>query len=800
MINSRSTDMFQNYIKIAFRNLWKHKLFSLINILGLGFAMAFCFLQLMQVQSSFEKDSFHPYPDRTYRIITNATGKDGKVYSLASTPLPLGEKLISNHSVIEKSARVVRNFGSKLNSGIKTLNVSGMYVDPAYFDIFGFKLESGKPCIEPGTVVLTKEMSERFFGNANPVGKVLTNPELGNFTITGVFSSLKPYTTHLKSDMVISMASFAQLNKTIKADNWLDYNTYTFVLLTKGSRPEALDRAILDIAKDNNKNVAFKDLKSHTYISQRLDAISPDWQNLINNPYIEPIWKIGVSLLIPLIIILLAGFNYVNLTLTRSLSRGREVGVRKVAGAKRWQLIMQFLTETTLIAFFALFVGYLGLLFMKSYVNVRWLNWEVQQNGMLWTAFLIFTLFTGIIAGILPARILSAYEPAQIMKGGLGPSGVGKISFRKSLVVIQFVVALVFMTFTGISNSQFEYMATDNENFNRKDILNIPLLSKDYQLLANEMTKQADVERLGVASATLNEGSGKAKISRIGSKVLNDEALDTYIYAADANFIENMELKFIAGNNLPAASADSTVHFAVINERAVKVLGFRNSGDVVGQLIKLNETNVQVSGVVKDFCFMRYELPVAPLVLAFDPGEIKVLSLKITKGAEKEKVIASLSAIWKRFHPHESFVYSWYEQQLYDDYAEDGDQRFTGVIVFIVFVIAGMGLLGMVTYTTEKRTKEVGVRKVMGANVAQIMTLLSTGFVKLILIASVIAVPIGYSLGALFLNIFTYHTTLGPKVFLVCLGNLLLIGISTIGVQAYRTALTNPADTLRSTD
>jgi putative ABC transport system permease protein len=268
----------------------------------------------------------------------------------------------------------------------------------------------------------------------------------------------------------------------------------------------------------------------------------------------------------------------------------------------------------------------------------------------------------------------------------------------------------------------------------------------------------------------------------------------------DANFIENMKLKFVAGNNLPEASADSTVHFAVINERAVRVLGYKNSSDVIGQMVKLNETNVQISGVVKDFCFMKYELPVSPLILAFDPREIKVLSLKITEGASKDKVVAALSGIWKRFHPHESFVYSWYEQQLYEDYAEGGDQRFTGVIVFIVFVIAALGLLGMVTYTTEKRTKEVGVRKVMGASVTQIMVLLSTGFVKLILIASVIAVPLGYCLGALFLSIFTYHAELGPKVFLGCLGSLVLIGISTIGIHAYRAALTNPADTLRSSD
>ncbi len=790
--------MFQNYLKIAFRNLWKHKLFSTINVLGLGLAMTFCFLQLIQVQSSFEKDAFHPYLERTYRIITDATGKDGKVYALASTPMPLAEKLKSGYSGIEKSTSLVRNFGGNLNNGIKTLKVSGIYVDAAFFDIFGFKLQYGKACVEPRTVVLEKETAERFFGNVNPVGKTLTDPELGTFTISGVFSSLRPYTSHLKSDVYVSMASFSELNKNIKSDNWLDYNAYTFVLLAKGSKLGALNRAISEVAQDNNRNIDFKDLKSHAYRAQQLSEISPDWENLLNNPYVEPIWKIGVSMLIPLIIILLAGFNYVNLTLTRSLSRGREVGVRKVAGAKRWQLVMQFLTETTVIAILALLIGYLGLLVIKSYVHVRWLNWEVQQTGLLWTAFLIFTIFTGIMAGILPARILSAYEPAQIMKGEVGPAGVGKIGFRKSLVVMQFVVALVFMTFTGISNSQFEYMATDNENFNRKNILNIPVSQKDFKLLANEMAKQADVERVGAASATLNETAGKGRISKITGSVDRNTPQDTYIYAADANFIENMKLKFVTGSNLPEASADTTVHFAVINERAVKVLGIDNPKEIIGQTIRFNETNIQVSGVIRDFCFMRYELPIAPLVLAYDPREIKVFSLEITEGADRDRTVASLAGVWKRFYPHESFVHAWYEQQLYEDYAEGGDQRFTGVIVFIVFVIAAMGLLGMVTYTTEKRTKEVGVRKVMGASVTQIMTLLSSGFIKLILIASVIAIPIGYFLGGLFLNIFTYRVGLGPAVFLTCFGSLLLIGLSTIGIQAYRTAITNPADTLRS--
>lgn len=789
--------MLKNYLKIAIRNLWKHKLFSFINITGLGLAMAFCFMQLIQVQSSFEKDSFHPYPDRTFRILTDATDNVGEKHSLASTPFPLGQKLGDGQSVIEKTVRINRSFGTNLSNGIKTLRTYGLYVEPGYFEIFGFPLEKGKPATEPWTAVLTHEMAERFFGDANPIGKTLTNSEVGTFTITGVFKPLKKFRTHLDADMAISMATLPLVRKDLKADDWLNYNTYTFVFLTKGSTCADLDQALARVSAENQKAVRFKDIKSHSFRSQALSEISPDWEGLLDNPDVEPIWKMGVSLLIPLVIIVLAGFNYINLTLTRSLSRAREVGVRKVAGAKKFQLISQFLVETVVIALLAFGLGYLGLLLLKEYIHVGWLTWEVSDTRMLWAIFIGFTLFTGFLAGILPARILSSYQPVQILKGELAPTGVGKFGFRKTLTIIQFVVALVFMTGTGIMNSQFEYMATDNQNFNRKNILNIPLVpDSDFKLLANEMSREAGVKRVGLTSATLNEGAGKAKLAPL-SQQNPANSVETYIYASDRNFIDNMRLQFIAGENVPA-SADTTVHFVVLNQKAAQSLGWKNPKEAVGQTILLNETHVIVSGIVKNFCFMRYELPVVPLILAFDPREIKVLSLEVMDGTDREHLASVLEKTWKRYHPRESFVYSWYEDQLYGDYLENEDQKIMDLLVLVVFTIAAMGLLGMVTYSTAKRVKEVGVRKVMGASTAQIMRLLSGSFVKLMLIAAIIAIPIGYGLGSLFLNIFTYHPHLGPGVFLTCIGSLGLIGLLTIGIQTYKAAVTNPAETLRN--
>lgn len=760
--------------------------------------MTFCFIQLIQVQSAFEKDAFHPFPERTFRVLTDATGNDDKRYALASSPLPIGQKLLNDQSIVEKVVRINRDFGGELSNGLKTLRTYGFYADSSFFDVLGFDLEKGTPAVAPRTAVLSRALAERFFGHADPIGKTLSSRDLGTFTITGIIKPIEPYQSHLDADMIVSMSSLPLIRPDIKADNWLDYNTYTFVLLTPGATREALDRALADMARASAKLTDFKGIKRHTFRSQALNEISPDYENLLNNPSVEPIWKISVGLLIPLIIITLAAFNYINLTLTRSLGRAREVGVRKAAGAKRSQLVTQFLIETMVVALCALAVGYIGLQIMQTQVHVRWLTWEVRDTTLLWAIFLAFTIVTGLLAGLLPAKILSGYQPVQILKGELMPVGIGKLGMRKALIVIQFVVAIVFMIGTGIMDSQFEYMATDNENFNRKNILNIPLPAQgDFKLLRNEMARQVGVKRVGLASATFSESTGKVKLARLADKNNESAQKEAFIYSTDADFIDNMKLKFVAGGNMPA-SPDSSVHFAVLNQNAVRALGWKNPKDIVGQSIMLNQNEVIISGVVKDFCVVRYELPVTPLILAFDSKEIKVLSLEIEEGTDHTQVTAALERVWKQFHPHESFVYSWYEQQLYDQHATGGDQQLTDIMLFLVFAIAAMGLLGIVTYSTGRRVKEVGVRKVMGASVAQIMHLLSVSFVKMILLAAAIAIPIGYFLGALFLNIFTYHTALGPGVVFTCLGSLLVIGLSTIGFQTYKAAVTNPAETLRN--
>ncbi len=790
--------MLRNFFKIAWRNLWKHRLFTLINVVGLGLAMAMCLLIIIQVQSGFEKDSFHPYPDRTYRILSDVTNPDGRTFSLASTPVPLADKLKQEQSSVEEVAQVIRGFGGSFSNRVKSLSAWGHYVSPGYFKIFNFPLEKGQPAIAPYTVVLSHETAARFFGNIDPVGKTLEQKDIGTFTVTGVFAPLGEKQTHLDADIVVSMATYPLLN-TASQNEWLNYNAYTYVLLRKGTSPQQLDRMLAEVRADNRKHVDFTGIKDHRFERQRLSEISPDFRGLINNPGVEPWFKQLVNVIMLLVIISLAIFNYTNLTLTRSLSRTREVGVRKVAGAARWQLVLQFLIESVLIAFCALLIGVLGLYCMKSFIHARWLIWQVQHPFLLWSAFIGFAVFTGLIAGAGPARILSAAKPVAVLKGVLGPAGFGRIGFRKALIVVQFVVSLVFMVGTAVMYSQFRYMATDNQNFNRKDILNIPLAeSSQYPLLRNEIAKLSNVNSIGATSAPLNEAAGRARITRTERSTAGMDPLDAFTYSVDAAFIRNMKLTFVAGSNLPESSTDTTKgHFVVINEKAVAALGITDPQSSIGQTMMLDSNEVIIAGVVKNFNFMRYEMPVTPLVFQYDPAAFKTISLLVQKGTQQEAFTASLQNIWKKLFPYEPFLYSWYEQQMYDRYMENEDLKLNGVIILIVFVIASLGMLGVVTHSTEKRAKEVVLRKIMGAGLGQLMHILSWGFVKLMLIAALIGLPLGAFLGSLFLHIFTYHASPGIGIYLICVASLAIVGIMTIGVQVYRTALINPANTLR---
>lgn len=786
--------MLFNYFKIAWRSLWKNKLFSVINILGLGIAIPFALLSLLQLQASFEFDNFHPDPDRIFRIITDAQEKGGSTAHYASSPWLLADDLEDKYACVEEATRVVRDFGWELGNGIKNLKVNTLFVEPAFFEVFGFALGSGTLPLAPNELAITPECALKFFGDANPIGQTLSHPTYGDFRITGLLNPFKKQ-TQFRSDVMVSMATYTGRHpESAQPASWGMYEAHTFVKIHKNAAPEALDLAIGESARQSNLLIASTGM-SNAFRKQALADISPSREDMRNNPYVESLTDIYINFSIPLMILILAGFNYTNLTLARSLTRTKEVGVRKVMGARRPQLILQFICEAVVIALFALLLGMGILQLMRTFIHVSWVTWEVENTTMIALFFVAFALFTGFMAGILPAWILSGFQPAKVMKGALAPAGLGRSGLRKTLIVIQFAVALGFIFANSHLYNQFEYMATENDNFNRRNIVNITLAGEKYGPLLDEIARNGNIERIGLCSSTF--GSLAAEYALKADPAA--ENMLAWYYAADRNFIENMNLKILAGQNLPPqAAADSAGHFVLLNEEALRRLNLGTAQDAIGKTVFLNNAEVLVAGVVQDFCHFNYQFRKEPLVLRSDPAQYRVMSVKTADGISQDGLMAELNTTWKKHHPYREMVAVWYDREMYERYYPAEDMKMMGVASVVIVVIALMGLLGMIVYSVERRVREIGIRKVLGASIAEVMRILSWSFAKLLLLAGLIALPFGFFFGWMLLNLFTFHSALNVGLMLGLFAGVMFIALLSIAYFTGQAALANPVKSLRS--
>src|SRR4030095_7011576 len=406
--------MLKNYFIIAWRNLRKNKLFSFINIIGLSLAIPFSLMSLIQVQNAYELDNFHKDRDRIYRIITIEKPSNASITKLASTPFLLADKL-KDYPFVEKETKIVRDYSWELSNRLKTLNVNTIYVEPSFFEMFNFPLEKGSLPTAPNELVITKEKSEQFFGDADPIGKTLTHATYGNFKITGV---LKPFKrgTQFRSDVMLSMSTYISSHKqAAELKGWADYGTYTFIKVKENVQISSVSAALNEISKMSNAEIGFAK-KSHEFKPQAFKDISPAYDKLLNNAYVESVSDFYFNFFFAIAIILLAGFNYTNLTLARSLSRAKEVGIRKVTGALRSQLVWQFVIEAIVVALFSLCLGAVFMKIIRNTLNINWISWEVDNNYILWVIYFVFAIFTGIVAGIFPAWILSRFQPGKAMK------------------------------------------------------------------------------------------------------------------------------------------------------------------------------------------------------------------------------------------------------------------------------------------------------------------------------------------------------------------------------------------------
>lgn len=801
--------MLKNHLKIALRNLAKHKLFSFINIFGLALSLSFCLLVIVILNDQNSFDRFHPRSEDIYRLNTAAHRKDGGTEKYASSPYPLGAVVASESPAVEKIVRLTWGLSGEVTYGQTHVPLQGFFADPSFLEVFGFELAAGDAATAlalPNSVILTTKAAEKIFGQDNPMGKTISLAGRGDFIVTGV---LKPFSgkTHFDFEALGSTAALPIMEQEKKIDPVLDnwnnyYASYTYVRLQPGSRKENLQTILARVSQKFYSNLELESRdQSYSFEMQPLAQITPG-PILSNNlgKGMPEVLLIFLSVLAALGMFA-AIFNYTNLTLARALTRAKEVGIRKVTGASRPNLFFQFLGEAVVVALLALVAAEVLLrVFLIPGFQQLQLAHELEihftVDAKVYLYFLGFAAFIGMIAGLLPAAVISAFRPTLVLKDISRIRVFSKITLRKALIVVQFALALVLMIVLTTMYQQTRYaLRIDYYGFAWQNIINIDLQGKPYQLVASEMARHPEVAGYSAVSHNMGTWEDSSEDIRLTE---SDEPLGIRNYSVDARFLDNMGLRLVAGANFKEENAAANDRLVIVNERFVERFKLGTPHEAVGRTLILGKSKeVQITGVTKDFLFKPLTYSLEPMFLEHNPEQWRLLNLKI-HGNDVAGVVAHCEKAWKAIDPVHPLSFKFYDDVLRETYETFQDMiLMIGFLSVLVFTISLLGLLGIATFTAETKIKEVGIRKVLGACVRDLVILLSRHYMIMLLVAAAIAIPLSILISSKLLQTFAYRIELGPGVILPAVVAMFLAGALAVGWQALRAALSNPVNALR---
>lgn len=794
--------MIINFLKIAFRSLGKHKLFTAINIAGLAMSMSLGLLILTVISDLLSFDKFHVNRNDIFRINTNVKYAAGYADTKATCPFPVADELQNNYQGFKNVTRIQRFFGGKTKTDKKEIDLNGYFTEPSFLQMFSFDLTRGEgPSVlsKPNSVVLTNSSAEKLFGSEDPVGKLVSVGDLGDYMITGIIND-PPTNSHLQFDMLGSFSTLSQLEnagalKTSK-DKWNElFSNYVYVQREPGLNESKINEELLQIAKKGN---AVLDDKKISFEIQSLNKIipGPDISSQIG-PKMSFL-PIAILSGVALLILISACINYTNLSLARSLRRAREIGVRKAIGGTKKQLFGQFLVETFAVTILSLIVAY----FIFTIVRPEFLKvvpragemYTLRMTPLLVLAFIGFACFTALIAGVLPATILSKFNVIQSLKHDTTIKALGRINLRKALIVFQFTLSLIFIVGVVVIYRQYKFSMNYDPGFASENRMVVPLEGLDYDLFKNEFQKNSSVTSVtGSSNVIGGAGVNAAWVKFPG----NNDSIRVDHLRTDENFIKDLGLTLLAGNAFSPTTKpkESTV---IINEQMTAAVGAKNPKEALGKLLVVNDEEKEVIGVIKDFNYAHLEEPIRNFMLSYDQKAIGYAYLGIS-GSYNENMQRSFKNSWANIAGSSVF-----EGKTMDAFAEETYAYYNnfikifGFVAFLAIVIGCLGLIGMSLYAAQSRFKEVGIRKVMGASVANILFLLSKGFAWLLLIAAAIALPLSYFLFSTILENGVYHIRIGLIELGIGFLFLLFTGGITIISQVWKTAASNPVRSLRT--
>ena len=785
--------MFKNYFKIAFRNLSRNKGYSILNISGLAIGMASALIILLWVENEVSYDRFYQNSDRLYQSWNMDRGNDG-INCWNVTPKILGPTLKQDYAEIEKSTRVNWDATILFTVGEKKVNITGTMVDPDFLTMFTFPFLKGDmntALNRPNDIVITEKLSKELFGAGEAMGQTVRLDNKYNFTVSAVMKDL-PNNTQFDFQYLLPW-SFMQTRKEDDS-TWGNNSTRNYVLLKPNTDITAVNKKIRDIyIKHSDPGVT---TTSFLYPVSRLRLYS-FFEN--GKPAGGKIATVKVFILIAAFILLIACINFMNMSTARSEKRAKEVGIRKVVGAQKGSLIGQFLGESVLIAFIAgIFALVIVQLCLPAFNLLTQKQLAIEFGSLsFWLSFIGFILFTGIMAGSYPAFFLSSFRPVSVLKGTFKKAHA-LVTPRKVLVVLQFTFAIVLIVCTIIIERQIKYAQERAIGYNRNNITYTFIsgdMEKNYNLIRNDLLGKGIALSVTKTSAPLTQGWSDGGVDWPG-KPPNDRH-DFNFFNEDENLVTTAGMQLLQGRDMDLKNYPTDSSAVILNESAVKVMNLQHP---IGQALGNNGQSWHVIGVIKDFIIQSPYEPMKPMVIrGASAAWFNLIHVKLNNANTTARNIAGMEKVFRQYNPNYPFEYHFIDEEYAKKFS---DEQTTGTLsaffAGLTIFISCLGLFGLAAYMAENRIKEIGVRKVLGASVTSITTLLSKDFIRLVIISIVIASPVAWYSMNKWLAGYTYHIGISWWIFLAAGSIAIFIALVTVSFQAIRAALSNPVKSLRS--
>lgn len=794
--------MIKNYFKIALRNFKRNKVYSLINVAGFAVGMACCLLILVYIRHELSYDRYHKDGERICRIVQDIRTKTTNRVFAPISPM-VATTLKAEYPQVENAARVLTTRSRLVRREEKLFYEDRfMYADQELFDVLTIPLLRGNPqeaLLRPNTLVISERMALKYFGHDDPLGKTLEINQQ-EYEVTGIAAD-PPANTHLKYDLIASMETLAEWEE---MTNWYSTMFYTYLKLRPGVNADEFSQQISRLA-DKHVGEQLKEWgDTYHYFIQPLSSIHlHSHLRYEAEPPGNPLY-VAIFSYVGLFILLIAGLNFMNLSTARSSNRAKEVGLRKVVGAQKPQLIGQFLGESLLVTILSL-----GLAMILTRITIPLINnltGLTLKFGQLLTPVVMLTLIggsvlVGLAAGMYPAFVLSAFRPVATIKG-MRRSGSHGFALRTVLVITQFAISVALIFGTLVISRQFNFMKNQYLGFEKEQKLILPLrggisVKENYESVKDFFSNHPSIAGATVSSSVPGRGVSNFAISLVGEEESKNQSM-FHLYF-DHDFIPQYGIEMVAGRAFQKEIRTDIQGAFLINEAAIKAFGWRSPEEAIGKRLQTGfggRTN-PIIGVTKNFHYRGLQSEVEPLVMEFHPSVFRYLTLSINISDLKE-TLAFVESQWKAMfpgYPYESFFLDTDFDQQYK--AEEQVGNIFGIFTFLGLFIACLGLLGLASFTAESRTKEIGIRKVLGASTAGIAVMLSKQFTKWVLLSSIIAWPVAYYFMDRWLKNFAYRTSIDIATFIISGLLVLVIALLTVSYQSVRAAVANPADSLR---